>query len=125
MAGALVIYTNAFVTLNNAILSQEASVSIRRTTGSQIVGTVPLGYAGESPGMAMCEIDIESACPIAGFEYDAGTVMNGLIPVELGIVAAGKTAKAKGFIIEDDFKHALNQEAKQSIRFRGQFPIWE
>ena len=125
MAGTLVVYSLIFVTLNNAILTQEGSCSMKLTTGSQAVGTVPLGYAGESPGMNMCEIDIESACPIAGFEYDAGTVMNGLIPVELGIVAAGKTAKAKGFIIEDDFKHALNQEAKQSIRFRGQFPIWE
>ena len=125
MAGNLVIYTNAFVTLSNTILSQEASVSIRRTTGSQIVGTVPLGYAGESPGMAMCEIDVESAVPIAGFEYDPTTVMQGLIPVELGIIAAGKACKAKGFIIEDDFKHALNQEAKQSIRFRGAMPVWE
>ena len=81
MAGNLVTYTNAFVTLNNAILSQEASVSIRRTTGSQVVGTVPLGYAGESPGMSMCEIDIESAVPIAGFEYDPATVMLGLCAV--------------------------------------------
>jgi hypothetical protein len=125
MAGTLVVYSLIFVTLNNAILTQEGSCSMKLTTGSQAVGTVPLGYAGESPGMNMCEIDIESAVPLAAVEYDPGTVMQGLIVVEIGIVMAGKVAKSKGTIIEADYKHALNSESKQSLRFRGSFPQFE
>src|SRR6266404_659968 len=116
MAGNLVLYSLAFITFEGSLLAQEASCSIRRTTGSQPVGTVALGYAGESPGMAMCEIEIESAVPIAALEIDPTKVMQGLIPVEIGVVMAGKVAKSKGFIHEDDYRHALNQESKQTLR---------
>ena len=91
MSGSLQLYTLIYVTLANALLTQEGSVSLRRTTGSQAVGTVPNGYSGESPGMAMCEIEIESAIPMAAIEYDPATVMQGLLPVEVGLVFAGWT----------------------------------
>ena len=84
--------------------------------------TVPLGYAGESPGAPMSEGDVESAVPIAGIEYDPAIVMLGLIPVHIGVVMGGKLGTVNGFIIEDDYKHAVNQEAKQTLRYRGRFP---
>lgn len=125
MSGNLQLYSLAYVTFDNAIASQEGMVSIRRTTGSQPVATVALGYAGESPGAAMCEIEIESAVPFAGLEFDPTKNMQGLIPIEVGVVIAGKVAKSKGFIHEDDYRHAVNQESKQTIRFRGQYPRFE
>ena len=123
MAGNLAIYALAYVTIENALLTQEGSVSLRRTTGSQAVLTVPNGYSGESPGAAMCEMEIESAIPFAAVEYDPTKVMQGLIPVEVGMILAGKTYKSKGFIHEDDYRHAVNQESKQTLRFRGTFPV--
>jgi hypothetical protein len=124
MAGNLQTYALAYLTIENALLSQEGSVSLRRTTGSQPVHTVANGYSGESPGSPMCEAVITSAVPLATIEYDPGVVMLGLIPVELGVIMAGKTAKSKGFIHEDEYQHAVDQAAKQTLHFRGRFPTF-
>jgi hypothetical protein len=125
MAGNLQLFGVAYVTVANALLLMEASASMQRTTGSQAVFTVPLGYAGESVGAGLCEMDIESKIPISGIEFDPGIVIMGLIPVEVGFVLAGKVAKTKGFIIQDSYKHAINQEASQSLRYRGRVPQFE
>jgi hypothetical protein len=125
MAGNLQIYAVVYITIENALITQEASATLRYQTGSQPVLTTPLGYAGESPGAAMCEMEIESAVPFAAVEYDPTRVIGGLIPVEIGYLIGGKTLKSKGFIYEVDYRHAVNQEAKQSLRFRGRPPKLE
>lgn len=125
MAGTLAIYSLIYVSIDNAVLTQEGRVTLRRMANSQAVHTVPLGYAGESPGSEMAEGDIESAVPIAAIEYDPGKVIQGLIPVEIGVLIGTKVAKVKGFIIEDDYAHGVNQEAKQVMRYRGRFPTIE
>lgn len=122
MAGQYQVYTLIYVTINNALLTQEGSCTMRRTTGSQPVHTVPNAYSGESPGSAMCEMEIESAVPLAAVEFDPTSLMQGLVPAEVAFVMAGKTYASKGFIYEDDYRHAVNQEAKQTLRFRGSFP---
>jgi hypothetical protein len=135
MASNGVVYASCLVTWNDVVLSQEASVTVRTTTGSQAVGTVPLGYAGESPGMQMTEIDVESRVPITpGIELDpsnppgqpsnpAGGIV--LAAGTIGIIMAGKTLKVDGFIIEADYRHALNQESSQTLRFRGGAGLWQ
>ena len=119
------LYTKATVYLNAALLSEESSVTIKRSTGSQPVKTAAKGYAGESPGAPMAEITVENAVPSADFEMDPGQVMLDLETVELTIFAAGRTATVKGFIIEDNFAHAVETQSKLSFTMRGQFPTWD
>lgn len=120
----LQLYTAAFVYVNGALLSEEASVTVSRATNSQQVITVAKGYAGESPGAAMCEITVESAVPAGDFELNPDKFMTDLKVVEFTVFAAGNTLTFKGFIISDNFSHAANTESKLSFQARGQFAEW-
>lgn len=118
-------YALAYATVDGALLSEEASVVVNRHTGSQAVITVPKGYAGESPGAAMSEVDVVSAVPAIGFEFNAAAKMRALVPAELGVIVGTQVLVVKGFIIADTFKHAANSEATYDFKFRGQFGDWQ
>jgi hypothetical protein len=126
MAGNPQLYTLLYLTVDNTLLVEHASLDVKRTGGGQIVGTVAKGFAGISPGMKTCTIDVTNAVPAANIEYDAGKAISEYIPVEMGVVGpGGKTAKATGFIMSDDLKHALNQESTYAMSFIGDFPLFE
>lgn len=114
------------------VLSEEASISLDRTTNSQPVMTVVKGYTGESPGAPMVELSVDSAVPSTGFELDPGLYMaalslnshgenpNGVnftIVLSEGAVSFG----FKGFIYADNFQHAVNSASKLTFRARGAF----
>lgn len=117
-------YTNAIISWNGVTLSQESSVTIKRTSNSQAVKTVALGYAGESPGAAMTEITVSSAVPSADFELDPGQFINAVEQGELSVFAAGRTLTVQGFIIDDNFSHAVDTESKLEFNFRGGPSFW-
>lgn len=124
MAG-LSLYSLAYVLVDGAILTEEASVTVNRATNSQAVNTVAKGYAGESPGAASVEIQVSSAVPSADFELDPGRFMKALKDVEIGILVAGKQLTARGFIISDSFKHSVNSESMLDFNFRGGFAEYD
>lgn len=119
MSGDNQIYALAYALVDGALLCEETSLSVQRQSGSSPVVTVHKGYAGESPGAGMLTCDIENVIPASGFEFDAGGHISNLKEVELGILMGGKVCVAKGFIYEDDFKHAANSPATYSFKFRG------
>lgn len=119
------LYTLAYVTVDGKLLTEEGSVTVNRATNSQAVNTVAKGYAGESPGAATIEIQVTNAVPAADFELNVGSYMKSLIPAEIGVIAAGKQAVAKGFIISDSLKHSVNSESQYDFSFRGGFVDFE
>ena len=120
------LYTLLYVLVNGKLLTEEANVTLSRATGSQAVMTVAKGYAGESPGAATVEIDVTNAVPAADFEYDAGSVMQSLQAVEIGLAGpGGKVLTAKGFIISDSLKHSVNSEVNYDFKFRGGFAVFQ
>lgn len=121
---ALQLYTLASVYINGQLLSEEARVTVDRETKSQEVATVAKGFAGLSPGAAVTNITVENAVPAVGFEKDMSTIMKQLQVVELTIFAAGSTLTSKGFIISDNFSHAVNSESKLDFKFIGEFATW-
>ncbi|MRG98210.1 hypothetical protein [Polyangium spumosum] len=118
-------YSKAVVYVNSLLLSEEASVTIKRTSGSQPVKTVAKGYAGESPGSPMTEITVSNAVPSADFELDPGPYLNLVEIVEVTVFAAGRTLTVKGSIIDDNFSHAVDSEAKLEFNFRGGPGSWQ
>jgi hypothetical protein len=124
MAG-LQLYSLAYVLVDGAILTEEASITVNRATNSQVVNTVAKGYAGESPGAANCEISVTNAVPSSDFEMNPGKYMKGLKEVEIGVLVAGKQLTARGFIISDSFKHSVNNESSLDFSFRGSFADYE
>lgn len=129
---ALAAYAIGEIYINGQQAMQEASMTFSRKTNSQAVLTVALGYSGESPGAPMCEVNVTSAVPSAGFEIDPGAFMgntgggaqSALQPVKFALFVAGKKLQFNGFITEDDFSHAVNSEAKLSFKARGEFALW-
>ncbi len=120
------LYAQAAVLVDGLFLTQESSVQVARATNSQPVNTVALGYAGESPGAAMVEITVSSAVPSADFELNPGKFMKRLQEVELGILGpGGKQLNARGFIISDNFQHAVNSASSLEFSFRGKMKDWE
>jgi hypothetical protein len=115
------LYTLAYCTVDGKLLTEEASLNVTRATNSQAVTTVAKGYAGESPGAPTIEIQVTNAVPAADFELNAGPFMKALQAVEMGVICAGKQLVAKGFIIQDSFKHSVNSESNYDFTFRGGF----
>ena len=118
-------YTLAFVTADGTLLTQEQDVKVDRTTNSQAVSTVALGYAGESPGAPMVEIDVTNAVPAGGFEFQAGVKMTGLISTQVYVLGpGGQTHKSQGQIYADSFSHGVNKAAAYSFRMRAPMVDW-
>jgi uncharacterized membrane protein YcgQ (UPF0703/DUF1980 family) len=119
------LYSLIYVLADSALLSEEASVTMSRSTGSSEVKTVAKGYAGESPGAAMVELDVTNMVPAAGIEFDAGKYMSTMTPIEMGLLAFGKQLTFKGFIISDSIKHSVGSESSYDFKVRGGFTSWE
>ena len=64
--------------------------------------------------------------PSADFELNPGKFMKKLQEVEIGILGpGGKQLTARGFIISDNFQHAVNSESSLEMSFRGKMKDWE
>lgn len=118
-------YTNVLVYLDDALLAQATRVRVRRSSGSSQVATMALGYAGESPGVSMCEIDVSNAMPINDIEFDPGTFIETLKRSKITLYASGKKLSSRGQIHEDSVEYAVNSPANLDFSFRGKFGRWE
>lgn len=108
------------------ILAEEVSCRLKRSTNSQAVATVAKGYAGESPGAAMIEIEVDNAVPSADFELNPGRFMTNLSTAEVTFAfsTGGPHLTVKGFIVEDSFSHSVNNASSLSFTFRGPYTDW-
>jgi hypothetical protein len=99
------------------LLAEEQEIDFSRTANAQTVDTVAKGFAGMSPGTPMMEVDIHAAMPQGGFEFDAGPYIVSLTPIAVQVIGpGGKTAKGDCFIISDNGRHGVNQQARYSFR---------
>jgi hypothetical protein len=119
------LYTVAYIYINGSLLAEEASLNVDRVTNSQEVLTVAKGYAGESPGAAMTQVSVDNAVPSADFEFNPGNFMGAMQPVEITVFAANNKLTFTGFIISDNFSHAVNSASKLSFSARGSFANFE
>ncbi len=119
------LYTLAYVTADSKLLTEEGSVTVHRSANAQQVATVAKGFAGLSPGAPTIQIQVKNAVPAADFELNAGSFIQSLKTVEIGVIVAGKQLVAKGFIIEDSFQHSVNSESAYDFTFIGGFQDYE
>ena len=119
------IYTTANVYVNGSLLLEESGVVIDRVADSQSIYTLGRGYAGEASGAPMLELSVEEAIPSTDFELDPGRFMGTMQKVNFAISAGSKVLQFDGFIIADNFAHAVNTSAKLSFKAKGFFSNWE
>jgi hypothetical protein len=116
----LQLYTILLSVVNGQLLAEEQEIDFSRTASSQPVDTVAKGYSGESPGSPMLEVDIHGALPSGGFEFDAGPYILSLTPVAIQVIGpGGKVLKGDCFIVSDNGRHGVNQQARYSFRVRA------
>jgi hypothetical protein len=114
----LQLYSLFFATAAGKLLTEEFSISVKRTAAAQPVNTVAKGFAGMSPGAPMLTADISNAVPAGNFEFEMGRVIAGLQIIELQILGPGGLAIAvNGFVPEDSFKHSVGQMSQYDFTF--------
>ena len=104
---------------------EEAAVTIDRVTESHSIYTLGNGYAGEAAGAPMIELTVDNAVPSTNFELDAGQFMGVMQKVNFAVSAGSKALQFDGFIISDNFSHAVNNTSKLSFKAKGFFRNWE
>lgn len=126
MSGQTQLYTLLFATVGNALLNEAQNVEIKRVGGGNIVMTLAKRFSGISPGSSMCTITVTSAVPASGMEVDFGSAIDGYIPTTVGIARAdGKEASVTGFVMEDDIKQGVNQEATYTFTVTAPLPQFQ
>lgn len=140
------LYSKVQVIIGNSLgtfqgnLSEYADVKITRNSGLLPVDTAAKGFAGFTPGAPFLEIEVGNAVPNADFEYNSGSDQIGgaggvdvgpntqaipaFTPIQMTLVAAGRTLTSDGCIMSDDLSYAINSEAKLNFRFRGEWADW-
>ena len=125
MSGNLKLYTIAIAGLNGATMVEEQELDVEMSSNSQPVHTVAGQYSGESPGSGMIEIQMKSAIPAAGFEFDASKQIAGLIPVDVSVTFAGKQLLGQGFVVAQSLRHGVDTQASQSLRIRMPLSLFQ
>jgi len=118
-------YTKALVYVNGALLAEESSVTVKRTSGKNPVKTVVRGLGGFSQGAPMTEISVSNAVPSADFELNPGQFILNNQEVEITIIAANRTLTCVGQILDDNFQHAVDSEGKLDFNFTGGPSDWK
>lgn len=121
----LQLYSNAFVTIDGKLLTEEASVTVEKKSGLNPVFTVALGLAGMSQGATTAEVSIESAVPSADFEFNPDAFMRTGQVVELGIIMASRQMVTKGFITDATYSHSVGDASKLSMKLLCRFSDFE
>lgn len=121
----LQLYTTAAVYLDDQLLSEAMSISVKTNGNHQSQKTLAKGYAGESKGAVTTEISVSNAVPQAGFEFDLQDRINNLIQSKITIFAASKTMTINGFFKSGTFDKAVDSEAKISFEFMGGEALFE
>lgn len=119
------LYSSAFATINGKLLTEEASITVTKSSGLNPVFTVNKGFAGMSQGAATAEIDIDNAVPSADFEFNPDSFMQEGSTIEIGIIMAGRQTVFVGFITSATYAHSVNQEAKMSMKIMAGFEVFE
>lgn len=118
-------YSSVYTTMDNALLAEAASISIRKNPAINPVLTLALGWAGFGIGAAFCDMTIECEVPAADFEVNPDKFMVVGKLVEIGAVMANRQMTGKMVITGADYGGSVNQSAKVTINLQGPLAPWE
>ncbi len=121
----LKLYSNAELFVNGTFLAEEASVSMKKSSGLNAVFTVGNGFAGMTQGTPTIEITVESAVPSADLEFNPDSFMLVGEVVDVRLVMANRETNVKGFCTEASYTHGVNDSSKLSMTFMCRFGEFE
>lgn len=113
------LYTSGSVYINDSLLEEALSISIKVNGNHQVAKSLSKGFSGVSKGAVMTDVTVTSNIPIDGFERDVIPYINQVEEVKLTIFMAKSTMTVSGFILSTDIDKAVDSEAKQGFTFQG------
>lgn len=121
------LYALAFVEIDGALQLEEADVTVNRDPKLLPQYTVAKRLAGVSPGAGEMMIDVSSAVPVGGFEFDPGSKFTDSGPklVQIRIVAGSQSLTTDGWITKDNFRHGVNKEATINFSAICEMAQWQ
>ncbi len=127
MAGNTVmqLYSNAYATMNGAVLTEVGSIRINKNPNLNLVSTLAKGLSGVTMGAGMCEVTLETAVPSADFELNPDKFMQIGKQVEFGAVMAGRQMQSKMFITSAEYSAGVGQPTSLTISLVGPLAAWE
>lgn len=117
-------YTLIYVALDGNVLTEEAKLNIKRSSGGKVVETMAMGFAGVSQGSPIVTGSVSNMIPLAGLEFDAGPYIASLTPISMKVVLSnGLGMVFQAVILDDDASHGVGQAAGYSFNFIGTLDI--
>ncbi len=125
MSTPLQLYTLLYATLKGALITEAGSIEITRDLKASDVETLAKGWAGLTPGAAVCDLRIKNAVPSADFEIDAGKYMKAYEVAEICVLGpGGKQLVVDCFFLSDSLSSSVNNPTNLDFTLRGPFADW-
>lgn len=124
MATNLQTYSACYVSVNNVLLAEEASMSFSQDTALIPVKSVVKGFSGASVGASMSSFTIDMNVPIDGLELPTQDELAlGLTPIDFSFAFAGVTNQFKGYVQKLDYSHSVDNSMKITMSGIGTFGL--
>lgn len=121
------LYGNYVGFIDGILLANNTSIDTELETPNEEVTTVPLGFAGITPGADKRSADFENVSPVAGEDYDFEGAAKNRTKVEVCIqqVGSGKKMTSHGWISNVKRTGGTGKTATVSFHYVGDAAIFE
>ena len=112
-------YEKGALFADGQLLAEVINFSVSIDSKAQEINTMQKGFAGMSPGSEMTQIEVTSAIPRAGVEYESLAKLQGLKVVEMVLFAGAKKSSTKGYITNVQMQFGADRASEVSFTFKG------
>jgi hypothetical protein len=116
---SLQVYERGAIFADQQLMIEVQNFEVDSDAKNNPIDTMQKGFAGISPGSEHTKINVTSAIPRAGYDYDALKKMQGRDIVEFVVFAAGGKESSKGFIMNVKKSFGADKAAAVSFEFMG------
>lgn len=108
-----------FVLYEGTPVLQSSMVTMDVQTDNKDVNTQLLGRAGMSPGPKKVQVNVNSAIPAAGLEFDWVAIANAQVEINLAFKLAGTTYNMQGDVRNVKLDSSVDKANEVSFEFHG------
>lgn len=112
-------YEKGALFADGQLLVETTNFSVSIDSKAQEINTMQKGFAGMSPGSEMTQVEVTSALPRAGVDYDSLTKLQGLKVVEMVLFAGAKKWSTKGYVTNMQMQFGADRASEVSFTFKG------
>lgn len=108
-----------FALYNGVPILQSSSIDFDVQTDNKDVNTQLLGRSGHSPGPKKVQVNVNSAIPQGGLEFDWVAIANAQLEVPLAFKLAGTTYLMRGDVRNVKISTSVDKANEVTFEFHG------